>query len=113
MAVVLEVLNLGTLRLQLLWGIEGNIRLIGIQQLLDILFINVATLALTIGTLVATERNAFIELDTQPLKTLDDILLGSRHKTCGVGIFNTEHQIAAMLTGKQVIIECGTYAANM
>ena len=54
-AVVLEVLYLSTLLFQLLRGIEGNVGLVVVQQLLDIFLIDVATLALAIGTLVATE----------------------------------------------------------
>ena len=112
-AVILEVLNLGTLGLQLLRRIESDIRLTGIQQLLYIFFIDVATLALTVGTLVTTERNALVELDAQPLERLDDILFCSRDKARGVGVFDAEHEVAAMLARKQVIIECGTYAADV
>ena len=113
MAVVLEVLNLSTLGLQLLWGVESDICLVGIQQLLNIFLIDIATLTLTVGTFVATKRHALVELDTQPLERLDDVLFCSRHETCGVGVFDAEHKVAAMLACKQVIIECGTYAADV
>ena len=103
-AVVLEILNLLTLLLQLFRGVEGNIGLAGIQQLLHVLLIDVAALALTVGTLVASEGNAFVELDAQPLETLNDILLGTRHKTIAIRVFNAEYEVAAMLLGKQIII---------
>ena len=70
MAVVLEVLDLGTLRLQFLWGIEGDICLIGIQQLLHIFLIDITTLTLTVRTFVTTEAHALVELDAQPLERL-------------------------------------------
>ena len=112
-AIVLEILNLSTLSLQLLRGIESYIGLIGIKQLLYILLIYIATLALTIRTFVATKANALVELDAQPLKRLDDILLCTRHETVGISILDTEYEIATMLLGKQVIIQGGTYAADM
>ena len=113
MAVVLEVLHLSTLLLQLLRGVEGDVCLAVVQQLLDILLIDVAALALTVGTFVATERDTLVELDTQPLETLDDILLGTGDEARGVGVLNAEHQVAAVLAGKQIIIQSGTYTTNM
>ena len=113
MAIILEILDFSTLSLQLLWGVESNICLIGIKQLQHIFLINIATLALTIRAFVTTKAYTLVELNAKPFERLNDILLGSRNKTRGVGIFYTEYQVAAMLAGKQVIIECGTYAANM
>ena len=100
MTIVLEVLNLSTLLLQLLWGIKSNISLTIVQQLLNILLIDVATLALAIRALVSTKRDTLVKLDAQPLKTLYDILFSARDKAGGISIFNTEHQITAMLTGE-------------
>ena len=113
MGVVLEILDLSTLGLQFLGRVESDVGLIGIQQLLHIFLINVATLTLAIRTFVATEADTLVELDAQPFERLNDILLGTRHKTVGVGVLNTEHQIAAMLLGKQVIIQGGAHSANM
>ena len=113
MAIVLEVLNLGTLCLQLLRRIESNISLIGIQQLLNVFLVNITTFALAIRTFVATKANTFVEFDTKPLERLDNILLGTRHKTVTIGILDTEHQIATMLLGKQVVIQCCTHTTNV
>ena len=104
MTVVLEVQHLGTLGLQFLGRIEGNIGLACIQQLFHIFLINVATLALAIGAFVASEGNTLVKLDAEPLERLDDIFFGTRHKTSGVGILNTEHQIATVLARKQIVI---------
>ena len=113
MTIVLEVLNLSTLSLQLLWRIESNISLIGIQQLLNVFLVNITTFALAIRTLVATKANTFIKLDTEPLKRLDDILLGTRYETVTIGILDTENQIATMLLGKQVVIQCCAHTTNV
>ena len=104
MTVILEILNLTTFLFQFFWCIEGDICLAGIQQLLDILLINVTTFTLAIRTFVATKGNTLVELNTQPLKRLYDILLSSWHKTVGVCILYTENQITTMLTSKQIII---------
>ena len=111
--IVLEVLNLSTLLLQFLWSIESNIGLTIVEQLLNILLIDVATLTLAVGALVATIRDTLVELDAQPLETLYDILFGTRHKAGRIGILNTKHQITAMLTGEQIIIQCRTHTSDV
>ena len=111
--VVLEILDFGTLGFQLLGGVEGDVSLVGIQQLLNIFLIDVAALTLTVGTFVTSEGYTLVELDAQPLERLDDIFLGTGYETIGVGVLDTEHQIAAVLLGKQIIIQGGTYTANM
>jgi hypothetical protein len=111
--VVLEILDFGTLGFQLLGGVEGNVSLVGIQQLLNIFIIDVAALTLTVGTFVTSKGYTLVELDAQPLERLDDIFLGTGYETIGVGVLDTEHQIAAVLLGKQIIIQGSTYTANM
>ena len=112
-AIVLEILNLSTLDLQLLWCIEGNVCLIGIQQLLHIFLIDIATLALTIGAFVASKADTLVKLDTEPFERLDDILLCTRHETVGISILDTENQVATMLLGKQIIIQGSTNTTDM
>ena len=63
MAVILEILDLLTLGLQLLWCIKGYVSLICIEQLLYIFLIDITTLALAIGSLVATKAYTFVKLD--------------------------------------------------
>ena len=113
MAIILEILDLRTLSLQLLWGVESNIRLIGIKQLLHIFLINIATLALTIRAFVTTKAYTLVELNAKPLERLNDILLGTWHETIRIGILDTENQVTAMLLGKQVIIQGCAYTADM
>ena len=66
--VVLEVLYLATLGLQLLGRVKGDICLVIIQQLLHILLINIAALALAIRAFVATEADTLVKLDAEPLE---------------------------------------------
>ena len=113
MAVVLEVLYLRTLGLQFLRGIEGNIGLSRIQQLLDIFLIDFSTLTLTIRPFVASKADTLIKLNAQPLERFDDIFLCPRYETCRIGIFYAEHKVALMLTGKQIIIQGSTHATNV
>ena len=112
-SIVLEVLNLSALLLQFLRSVEGDVCLAGFEQLVDILLIDGATFALAIRPVLAAKRHALVELDVQPLERFKDVLLGSRHETVRVGVLNSENKIALMLTGKQVIIQCGANAANV
>ena len=104
--VVLEVGHLFALRVEFLGGIECDVGLAGVEELLHILLVDIAALALAVGTLVATEADALIELDAEPLEGLDDVLLGSGHKALGVGILNTKDELSAVLTGKEIIRVC-------
>ena len=61
----------------------------------------------------SAEAHTLVELDAQPLEGLDDIGLGLWHKARGVGVFNAEHQVASVLTCKQVVVQSGAYAADM
>ena len=111
--VVLEILDLSALSLQFLWRVEGDIGLVGIQQLLHIFLIDVATLTLTVGTLVATKRDTLVELDAQPFERLDDILLCPWYKTVGVCVLDTEHQVTAMLACEQIIIKGSPHTTDV
>ena len=111
--VVLEILDLSALRLQLLRGVESDIRLIVIQQLLHIFLIYLTTLTLTVGTFVAAKAHALVKLDTQPLERLQDILLGTWYKTVRIRILNTEHKLTAMLACKQIVIQGSAHTADM
>ena len=111
--VVLEVLYFLTFLLQLLRCVEGDIGLALVEQLVDILLIDGATLTLAVGTLVAAEADAFVELDAEPAERLDDVFLGSGYQSRRVGIFDAEHEVAAMLAGKQIVIQCCTDTTNV
>ena len=113
LGVVLEVLNLLALLLQFFGRVEGYVGLAFLQQLVDVLLVDGTSLALPVGTVVATKADTLVELDAQPLERLDDILLGSRHEAVGVGVFDTENKVALVLAGEEIVIQGGAHAANM
>ena len=98
LGIVLEILNLRTLSFKLLRSVECYVSLAVGKKLVDIFLIYGATLTLTIRAVVATERHSLVKLDTEPTERLDDVIFGSRHKAMRVGILDTEHQVAAVLT---------------
>ena len=112
-AVVLEILHLIPLRLQFLGGVKGHVCLAVGKKLVNVLFVNVAALALAVGAVVAAEGDTLVKLYSQPVESLDDIRLGTGHEAGGVGVLNTEHKVAAVLAGKEVIVKGGTHAANV
>ena len=113
MSIVLEIALTLALGLQLLRGIESIIGLATIKKLLNILLINITTLTLTIGTMRASKAHPLVKLDAQPAKRFENIFFGSRHKTMGVSVFNAKYKVAAMLAGKQIIIEGRTHSTNV
>ena len=112
-SIILEILNLIALSLKFLRSIKSDISLVIVKEHLYILLIYITTLALTVWSMFATEGNTFVKLDTEPTERLNDIVFGTRNETMRIGILNTEHQIATMLACKEIIIQCGTYTANM
>ena len=109
--IILEILDFIALGLQLLRGVESNVSLTGCQEFLYIFLIDITTLTLAIGTILATKTHALVELDTQPLERFDDIFLSTGHETVRVGILNTKYEVTPVLTGKQIIIQCSTYTS--
>ena len=75
--IILEVLHLLALGIEFLGGIEGDVCLAVVEEHLHVLLIDVAALALAVGTVVATEADAFVKLDAKPLETLNDVFLSS------------------------------------
>ena len=59
---------LGALGVKLLGRVEGIISLAIGQELVYILLVDVATLTLAVGTMVATEADALVKLDAEPLE---------------------------------------------
>ena len=111
--VILEVLHFFTLAVEFLGGVEGDVGLTGIEELAHVLLVDIATLALTVGTVVATEAYALVELNAEPLEGFDDIVLSAGHEAIGVGILNAEHHVAAVLAGKEIVVEGGAHTTDM
>ena len=99
-SVVLEVGDLFAFRLQLGGRVERDVGMVVGKELIDILLIDLATLALAIRTIVASEANAFVELDAEPGQRLDDVGFGSGHEAARVGVLDAEDQVSTMLFSK-------------
>ena len=111
--IVLEVGHFLALGIQLFGCVERHVGFSVVEQLSDVPAVDVAPLALAVGAVVAAEAYAFVELNAQPLEGFDDILLCARHKAGGVGVFDAENEVAAVLAGEKIVVEGGTHAADM
>ena len=111
--VVLEVFLFSTLSVQFLGSIECDVSLVLSQELVYIFFVDFAAFALAVWPLVASVTYAFVKLDAEPFEGFDDILFGTGHEALRVGVLDTEHHLAAVLTGKQVVVQCGANTTDM
>jgi len=111
--VVLKVLNFGALGFEFLRRVEGDVGLVGSQQLVHIFLIYFASFALAIGTFVAAKAHALVEFYAEPTETFQDIFFGPRHKSIAVGVFNAKNEFAAVLTREQIVVERRAHAANV
>ena len=109
--VILEVLYFLTLGLKLLGSVEGDVRLAVGKQLVYILLVDAAALALAVRAVRAAEAYALVELDAQPAERLDDVFLRPGDEARGVGVFNPEHHFAAPLAREEVIVQRGAHSA--
>ena len=102
--IILEIGNFLPFGFQLLRCVERDISMTGLQQLIDILFINISALTLTVRAVLASKTDTFVELDSQPGKRFYNIGLRPGNEALRVGIFDTENQISTILFGKQIIV---------
>ena len=63
--------------------------------------------------MVAAVAYALVELDAEPLERLDDVLLRTGNEAVGVGVLNAEHEVAAVLARKEIVVERGAHTADM
>ena len=77
------------------------------------LAIYIAALALLVGAVRATFAHAFVDAYTEPGEGFVYIVLGAWHEALRVGVFDAENHLAAVLTGKEVIIEGRAYTADV
>lgn len=94
-------------------SVESDVCLAVVEELLHIVAVDVAALALLIGAVIAAFAHAFIDADAEPAERLVDIFLGSGHEAVGVGVLDAENHVAAVLAGEEVVIEGCTHASDM
>lgn len=98
---------------QLLGSIKSVVGPSGLHELFRVFQVDVAPLALAVRRMRAADADTLVDLDAAPLERLEDILLGTRHETLRVGIFDTKNHRTAVPTREQVVIKRRTYAADM
>ena len=109
--------------IQLFGRVKGIVCPAALYQLLCILPINGATLALPIRRMgMSFTRllhhfpvlvHAFVRNNTAPRKCLNDILFRSRHKAMGVRVLDTDDEVSTFLLGIEVVVQGRTHAAHM
>ena len=111
--VVLEIGRGGACGVKFGRGVEGYVGHSGVKKHSDVLTVDVAALALLVGSVGSAFAHAFIDADAEPCEGLVDIVLGSGHKALGVGVFNSQDHFAPVLAGEEVVIQRGAYTANV
>ena len=103
--IILEILDFLALLRQFLWRVEGDVGLSSIEQQFDILLIDVAAFALSVGAVFSAEADTFVKLYAEPSERLEDIVFRAGNEAVGVGVFDAEHEVAAVLACKEIVIE--------
>ena len=116
-------LGSGPRSLEILGRIEGVVGIAVDDELFGILAVNAAPLALPVRRVrmalrrrlydAAVGVHSFVGHDAAPFQRLDDVFLRTWHETVGVGILDTEDEIAFSLLGKQVVVERRTDPAHV
>ena len=94
----------------------------GVEQLFHILMIDLTALGLTIRAMrtdcfnffsAFLQAESFVNADTKPIQRFEDVFFSPGYKTGGVGVFDTKEHISAVLASEQIVIQCGTYTADV
>ncbi|MNS72365.1 hypothetical protein D3C72_1057730 [compost metagenome] len=94
---------LGAHLVQLFGGAEAREGMAHFDQLLAILLVNVAALALTVRTVRAADIRAFAPVDPEPAQGVENLLFGLAGRTQLVGVFDPQDELTAVLLGKAVV----------
>ena len=118
--VILKIRYLCTLGFEFFGRVKRYIRMTGIEQLLYVLMIDLATLTLSIRTVLADSLDlavmhakTLVDADTEPVEGFEDIFFCAWHEAGGVCIFDTKEHITPVLAGKKIVIQRGTNTANV
>jgi hypothetical protein len=83
------------------------------NKLLGIFPVDVFPFRLPVGTVRSPVYNILIKQDPTPVKRFNDIILSALYIPVLIGIFNSEDHLSAVFAGKQVIVQCSPYAADV
>ncbi|MCY1514521.1 hypothetical protein D9M68_490660 [compost metagenome] len=88
---------LGAQLVQALGGAEAGEGMTLVHQLLGILLVDLATLALAIRAVGATDVRALIPFDAEPAQGVIDLLLGLAGRAQLIGVFDPQDELTAVL----------------
>ncbi len=107
--VVAEVLLLRLLllpeRVEPLPRAEAAIRRPAPQQLVRVLAVDGAALALTVGSVRPAAVGALVPLQAEPAERLEDHRLAGARAALAVGVLDAQHELPAVLSGERVVEE--------
>jgi hypothetical protein len=104
---------LGAHLVQLFGGAEAREGVAQVDQLLRVLLIDIAALALPVRAVGAADVRAFAPLDTQPAQGVENLLLRLAGRTQLIGVLDAQDELATMLLGEAVVEECDISRADM
>jgi len=109
----LACLLLGTHLIETFSGAEAGEGMTFGNQLIRILLVDVAPLALPIRTVRPAHIRPLVPFDTQPAQGIEYLLLGLARRAQLVGIFDTQDELAAVLASKAQVEQGNVGSANM
>ncbi len=93
--------------------VKCNVGMAALHQLMGVFSINFLPVALAVWAIFSTKTHALVGQQTHPFQSLYDVIFRSRHIAVLVGVFYAEDKRAALLFGKQIIVQRRAYAANV
>ncbi len=84
-----------------------------LDQTIGIFGVCLATLALTIRSVGASDTDAFVDLDSAPLQGFDDVILGPRNETLRIGILDAQNHLAPVTAGEQIVIKRRAHSSHV
>ncbi|MCY1413249.1 hypothetical protein D9M71_286760 [compost metagenome] len=84
-----------------------------VYQLLGVLLIDIAPLALPVRAMGSTDIRAFAPFDTQPAQGVEYLLLRFPGRAQLIGIFDAQDELAAVLLGKAIVEQGDVSRADM
>ncbi|MOA09469.1 hypothetical protein D3C78_1293010 [compost metagenome] len=104
---------LGAHRVETLGAAEAGEGVALGDQLVRVLLVDVAALALPVRTVRAADVRALVPLDAQPAQGVVDLLFGLAGRTQLVGILDAQDELTAVLAGEAQVEQGDVGGANV
>jgi len=96
---------LGAQNIEALAGAEARVGGAGVNQLLDMLAVDLGTLALAVGAARSAHIRSLVPLEPEPGQSIEDHSLALDRAALAVRILDTKDEAALLLTSESVIEE--------